>query len=152
VTDQELAQEIGYLRDLFQRKLLDDKSKNQLIESLQSSLGERDALAKGDAFRDVFRESLVALDRLRSEEPGAELVESVREELLEVFARRGLQPVSTDGIADPRFHEVIDTVASTDEITAGQIVYVEREGYLLGERLLRPARVVVAVEQGEPAA
>lgn len=140
----ELVEKVDYLQSLFQRKLMEDRSKNQLIDALTSSLAERDAMAAGDAYRDLFMEALVALDRLRSEQPDTELIESVIDELLEVFARRGLRQVATDGEVDPRLHEVIETVPVSAEHPAGRIAYVEREGFVLGERLLRPARVVVA--------
>lgn len=139
-----LEEKVQYLQDLFQRKLLEDRAKNQLIESLQASLAERDAIASGAAFRDLFAEALVAVDRLRSEQPDRDLNESVIDELLEVFARRGLEQVPNSGKLDPRLHEVIETVDPSDEHPAGYIVYVKREGFVLGERLLRPARVVVA--------
>lgn len=141
----DLAQEVSYLRDLFQRKLYEDRRKNELIVSVQESLAKRDALDQGDAYRDVFSESLLALDRLRSEEPSRELAESVTDELLEVFARRGLTQVRDHGPTDPRLHEIVDTVVESEQYRAGEIVYVQREGYMLGERLLRPARVVVAM-------
>lgn len=141
-----LEEKVQYLQDLFQRKLLEDRAKNQLIDAIQKSLAERDSVASGEAFRDLFMEALVALDRLRAEQPGRELNESVFDELLEIFARRGLRQVSNDGQLDPHFHEVIETVPATEEHPSGHIVYVEREGFALGERLLRPARVVVAAE------
>lgn len=143
MTSHDIGEEVAYLRDLFQRKLLEDRAKNQLIESVQRSLAERDALDLGNAYRDVFAETLVALDRLQTETPSAELNASVVEELLEVFARRGLRAVETSGSLDLRLHEVVATVPSGDG-EAGVIVSVQREGYLLGDRLLRPARVVVA--------
>ncbi len=113
------------------------------------AVAERDAVATGAAFRDLFAEALVAVDRLRSEQPDRDLNESVIDELLEVFARRGLQQVPNSGKLDPRLHEVIETVDPSDEHPAGHIVYVEREGFALGERLLRPARVVVAAEAAQ---
>lgn len=139
-----VEEQVQYLQGLFQRKLMEDRAKNELIEALRKSLLERDALASGDAFRDLFREALVALDRLRSQQPDGELVESVHDELLDVFARRGLEAVPSDGQVDPSRHEVVGTVAASDELPPGEIVAVEREGFTLGGRLLRPARVVVA--------
>lgn len=147
MTANDLAQEVAYLRDLFQRKLLEDRGKNELIAAVQESLSQRDALDRGAAYRDVFTEALVALDRLRSEAPSRELSESVIEELLEVFVRRGLTPVPVQGPVDLRLHEIIETVPESEQYRAGEIIYVEREGYMLGERLLRAARVVVAVAE-----
>jgi molecular chaperone GrpE len=44
---------------------------------------------------------------------------------------------------DPRRHEALMTQASTDQ-PEGIILQVYRPGYMLGERVLRPAQVVVA--------
>lgn len=143
----DLTAEVAQLKSLFQRRLLDDKAKNVLIESVQQSLATRDEIATGDVFRDLFREALTALDRLRSEVPGQELIDSVADELLEVFARRGLSPVPTEGAMDSRYHEVIRSVPATEDYPAGCILSVERDGYTLGNRLLRPARVVVSVQE-----
>lgn len=139
-----VADQVQYLQDLFQRKLLEDRAKNQLIESLRESLERRDAMATGEAFRDLFKEALVALDRLQSEEPDKELSESVADELLEVFVRRGLQLVPVEGQVDPKFHEVVEVAPANEGQATGEILSVERDGYLLGGRLLRPARVVIA--------
>ncbi|MCI9889465.1 nucleotide exchange factor GrpE [Micrococcales bacterium 31B] len=148
---ERLADSIGYLQDLFQRKLMEDRAKNQLIEAVQGSLAAREALDSGAAFRGLFLEALVALDRLETEAATPELARSVHEELLEVFTRRGLSPVAAAGRADPRLHEIVGTEASGPDLPAGHIVRVVRGGYTLGEHLLRPARVVVAVEPGASA-
>ncbi len=146
MTESNLAQEVAYLKDLFQRKLLEDRAKNQLVEAVKQSLKERDDLDKGRAFRDLFLEALVALDRLRTEEPSQGLNESVSEELLEVFARRGLDQVPSTGAFDGRVHQAIGRVPATSDLEPGQIAYVERDGYTLGGQLVRPARVFLSVE------
>ncbi len=44
---------------------------------------------------------------------------------------------------DPHYHEALSQIKST-QMPAGYVVQVVQQGYLYGERLLRPARVVVA--------
>ncbi len=143
----DITAEVAQLRSLFQRRLSDDKAKNALIESVQQSLATRDEIAAGDVSRNLFREALTALDRLRSEIPEQELMDSVPEEFLKVFACRGLRPVLTEGAMDPRYKGVMHKVPATANYPAGSILSVERDGYTLGDRLLRPARVVVSVEE-----
>ena len=48
---------------------------------------------------------------------------------------------------DPELHEAVGTVPPNG-VPAGCVAAEERRGYLLNGRLLRPARVVVAREQG----
>lgn len=141
-----LTQQLAELRDLFQRRLLEDKSKAHLIQSVQTSLEARDALDRGEAFRAVFTEILLAIDRLSSETPSADLNASVRAELLEVLSRRGVQSIPATGLVDARLHEVVGTAtpAQTD-LPEGTIIDIQRPGYVLAGRLLRPAQVVTAL-------
>lgn len=72
----------------------------------------------------------------------------VREQLRNVLGKYGLSDVDAENQAfDPNLHEAIAQVPSP-EIAAGQVMAMTRRGYKLGERLLRPAQVVVS--QGAP--
>jgi molecular chaperone GrpE len=72
-------------------------------------------------------------------EEGVELVER---ELRAALAREGLVEIETDGGFDPHVHEALLTQPS--EVEEGGIVQVLQKGYRLGDRVLRPARVVVS--------
>jgi molecular chaperone GrpE len=78
-------------------------------------------------------------------EEGVKLVHSQLEQLLE---REGLAPVETAGKFDPNVHEALLTQPSESE--EGSVVEVLQKGYRLGDRVLRPARVVVAGPKEEP--
>ena len=147
-----LREEVGQLRDLFQRRLIEDKGKNALIESVQEqSRAVADAL-RYRQFETLFKEALLAVDRLQTEPPSPELIESVAGELLEVFFRRDLVEVDDSGEFDARVHQIVDTVRASEQFPANSIVAVARKGYLLGDRLLRPAQVTVAVQAEDDAA
>ena len=72
-------------------------------------------------------------------EDGVKLVHRQLEQLL---AKEGLAPVETDGMFDPHVHEGLLTQPSESE--EGSVIEVLQKGYRLGDRVLRPARVVVA--------
>ena len=78
-------------------------------------------------------------------EEGVKLVHRQLEQLLE---REGLAPVATDGKFDPHVHEALLTQPSAAE--EGSVIEVLQKGYRLGDRVLRPARVVVAGPKEEP--
>jgi molecular chaperone GrpE len=78
-------------------------------------------------------------------EEGVKLVHRQLEQLLE---REGLAPVETDGKFDPHVHEALLTQPS--ESDEGSVIEVVQKGYRLGDRVLRPARVVVAGPKEEP--
>lgn len=50
---------------------------------------------------------------------------------------------------DPDFHEAV-SVAPTDQMAANHVLTVMQKGYRLHDRVLRPARVVVAQEAAAP--
>jgi molecular chaperone GrpE len=71
-------------------------------------------------------------------------VKLVHAELLGALARAGIEPFSPQGeLFDPQRHEAIAQMP-VEGAPAGTIVEVYQRGYLLGETVLRPARVVVA--------
>ena len=78
-------------------------------------------------------------------EDGVRLVHRQLEQLLE---REGLALVETEGRFDPHVHEALLTQPS--DADEGSVIEVLQKGYRLGDRVLRPARVVVAGPKEEP--
>ncbi|MEO1585005.1 MAG: nucleotide exchange factor GrpE [Planctomycetota bacterium] len=79
-------------------------------------------------------------------------VEMVKAELLRALETQGvasIRPEPGDEL-DPGRHEAISQMP-VDGIEPGRIGTVYQVGYTLGERVLRPAKVVVAIEPPEPA-
>jgi molecular chaperone GrpE len=72
-------------------------------------------------------------------EEGVRLVHSSLASLLE---RHGVTPISTDGKFDPYVHEAL--LSQPSEAEEGSVLDVVQTGYKLGDRVVRPARVVVA--------
>jgi molecular chaperone GrpE len=71
-------------------------------------------------------------------------VELIHRQMLDVLRRRGVTPIDTSGVDfDPRFHQAVSHEKS-DTHREGQVVEEFRRGYMLGDRLLRPAMVKVA--------
>lgn len=80
-------------------------------------------------------------------------VEMTRKLLDGAFGKQGVKGFSAVGQAfDPRLHEAMQQVESAT-VPAGHVVYEAVRGYLLNDRLMRPALVVVAraPEKSEPA-
>jgi molecular chaperone GrpE len=69
-------------------------------------------------------------------------VQLVHRELQEALAREGLDEIDVDGKFDPHVHEALLTQPSERE--EGSVLEVLQKGYRLGDRVLRPARVVIA--------
>ena len=132
------------LRDLFLRRLADDKTTKQLVQSVNASLTRRDAIDQYKVFAPMIKELLLAVDRLKSNDPSADLNQSVADELVTVLSRYGVEQIDTDGIVDPKVHEIVGLDPLTDGVQPDTIVKVVRTGYLLSGSVLRPAQVIVA--------
>jgi molecular chaperone GrpE len=72
-------------------------------------------------------------------------VRLVHRELQEALAKEGLEEIETNGHFDPHVHEAL--LSQPSDKDDGAILEVLQKGYRLGDRVLRPARVVVS--QGE---
>jgi molecular chaperone GrpE len=99
----------------------------------------------------LVKELLPVLDDLEralaaaEEHEEATLEEGVRlvhRELAEALAREGLAEIETNGVFDPHVHEALLSQPSDQDV--GSVLEVVQKGYRLGDRVLRPARVVVA--------
>jgi molecular chaperone GrpE len=99
----------------------------------------------------LVKELLPVLDDLEralaaaEEHEEAKLEEGVRlvhRELADALAREGLAEIETNGVFDPHVHEALLSQPSDQDV--GSVLEVVQKGYRLGDRVLRPARVVVA--------
>jgi len=75
-------------------------------------------------------------------------VELTHRSLMQILGRFGVTEIEAEGKAfDPQLHEAVRRVATGDH-APGTVVEVHQKGYLLKDRLLRPAMVAVAGEPG----
>ncbi len=71
-------------------------------------------------------------------------VELIHRQLLEVLRKRGVRPIESLGADfDPHFHQAV-AHESAQGHREGEVTEEFRRGYMLGDRLLRPAMVKVA--------
>lgn len=144
---EDIEHEIAQLRDLMQRRLLEDKNTRQLIQSVNASLERRDAIDSRKTIAPMVKEILLAVDRLHGNAPAEELNKSVGDELLTILSRYGVEPIETNGVADPKVHNIVGLEPVSGDVTPGTIVKVLRTGYTLAGSVLRPAEVIVAHKQ-----
>jgi molecular chaperone GrpE len=93
----------------------------------------------------------LALDHGRQQESGSALfkgVENVLKGFLQVMTKFGITPIQAQGEKfDPAFHNAV--MQQEDDAAEDQSILQElQKGYLLKNRLLRPAMVVVARKPG----
>ena len=73
-------------------------------------------------------------------------VRLVHRSLADLLAKEGLVEVETGGAFDPHTQEAL--LSQPSDEAEGTVLQVLQKGYRLGERVLRPARVVVAAPSG----
>jgi molecular chaperone GrpE len=117
---------------------------------------ERDEYVK-HANERLVKELLPVLDDLEralvaaAEHEEAALEEGVRlvhRSLASVLERQGLKSISTEGQFDPHVHEAL--LSQPSEADEGSVIDVVQKGYTLGDRVVRPARVVIAAAPPAP--
>jgi molecular chaperone GrpE len=146
---ESLAVEVAQLRDLFQRRLLEDRAKQRLYDELYTQLEFARSDLAMQFVAPLAREVLLVVDRIESavaiaEPAEAESLRSISQELLEILNRRGLRRVDALGEPfDPRLHEAIDRAPVAEADDHARVVEQRRPGFLLDGRLVRPAQVVV---------
>jgi molecular chaperone GrpE len=138
------AQRDEYLRDL-QRVAAD------FDNFRKRSAREYEALA-GRASERLVKELLPVLDDLEraleaaEEHDEAKAIEGVRlvqQALRQSLEREGLAEIEAEGKFDPHVHEAL-LAQPAEDAEHGDVLEVLQKGYRLGDRVLRPARVIVA--------
>lgn len=73
-------------------------------------------------------------------------VELIHKQMLDLLRKRNVTPLDTAGRDfDPNFHQAVVREVTSDH-REGEILQELQRGYMLGERLLRPAMVKVATQ------
>ena len=114
---------------------------------------DRERLQLSDAVAaDLLQELLPLVDdmerALRAEGNDAEAirkgVELIHKQLVETLRKRGVRPIDALGADfDPHYHMAVAHEPANDR-RDGEVIEEFRRGYMLGDRLLRPAMVKVA--------
>jgi molecular chaperone GrpE len=100
---------------------------------------------------DVVTELLPIVDNLEralqaaaDDDPLRKGVELIHKQMLDMLRKRGVKPIETLGTDfDPNFHQAVIHEES-EQHREGEVMQELQRGYLLGDRLLRPAMVKVA--------
>jgi molecular chaperone GrpE len=75
-------------------------------------------------------------------------VKLVEQSLRKALQKEGLVEIEADGRFDPHVHEALLTQPE-EGAEPGSVLQVVQRGYRLGDRVLRPAKVIVAAEPAE---
>lgn len=152
-----LQAELADAKDKMLRALADAENTRKRAERMQIDTTKyavsgfaRDLLDVADNLRRAIE--AVPADARTCNEMLANLlagVEATERVMLATFEKNGVRKISpTSGTFDPNHHEVMFE-ADVPGKRAGEIIQLIESGYMISDRLLRPARVGVA--KGDPA-
>jgi molecular chaperone GrpE len=138
-----LTAELARIEDRYKRALAD-------LDNYRKRSEREVARRVVEAKESVLRDWLDAVDsveramRMQAGGPCFEGLQAVLEQMDAVLRRQGVERIGAAGEPfDPRRHEAIAVRPSAD-LPDRTIVAIERSGYALGDRVIRPAQVVVA--------
>ncbi|MCX5513836.1 nucleotide exchange factor GrpE [Kaistia algarum] len=143
------------LRTLAEMENLRRRTERQVAEARQYSIAAfaRDMLTAGDnlsrAIQAIPDDARGASEALTTLIEGVEMTERDLHNSLEKHGVKKLDPVGQK--FDPNLHQAIFEVP-TEEHPTGTVVQVMQPGYVIGERVLRPAMVGVAKGPAKPKA
>ena len=137
------------------------RERDELVDTLQRVQAEFDNYRKraardqqslvARAHERLVKELLPVLDDLERALEAAEAHEEAKLEegvalvarsFRDVLRKEGLEEVRTEGRFDPHVHEAL--LSQPSEAEEGSVIEVLQKGYRLGDRVIRPARVVIS--------
>jgi molecular chaperone GrpE len=140
--------------------------RDELLDTLQRVQAEFDNYRKraardqqslvARAHERLVKDLLPVLDDLERALEAAEAHEEAKLEegvalvarsLAAVLRKEGLEEVPTGGKFDPHVHEAL--LSQPSEAAEGSVIEVLQKGYRLGDRVIRPARVVIAAPKAD---
>lgn len=143
---QKTYEEVAALKDLFLRRLMDDKVKMAAISQLREQTEYLQKKVDAKDLASFIKELLLVCDRIDSQETVDDMTASVEEELLELLARREITRMDPPEVFDPRLHNAVGTAPATEEHPEKTVVRVVRNGYFFRDQVFRPADVIVSVQ------
>lgn len=140
-----LAQSQEYFEG-WQRERADFQNYKKRIEREQSSL-------KGFITSEIIKKYLVVIDDLElalKNRPVSKECQGwfdgiglIYQKIISILEGEGVELIPVNGEFDPNIHEALSQIEHP-EFESGEIVEVMRQGYKIGERVIRPALVIVA--------
>jgi molecular chaperone GrpE len=139
----DLQAEIARLDDRYRRALADlDNFRKRSARELERRIQEaRDAMLR------EWLEALDSVERAARMDSGGQVAGGMRallDQMEAILARHGVQRIGAAGERfDPERHDAVD-MRVTEDVPDRTILEVVRAGFAIGDRVLRPAQVVVS--------
>ena len=143
---EDLQRDLAAVQDRLLRNAAEFDNYRKRIDRERRDLSEY-------AASEVLSELLPIIDNLEralltpgvaENDPVRKGVELIHKQMLDVLRKRGVRPIDAAGVMfDPKYHNAVIHEESSEH-PDGEVIQELQCGYMLGERLLRPAMVKVA--------
>jgi len=165
MTIELLSTELRQLKSLHEETVKENAEAEEKSLRLQAefeNFRRRSLKEKQESFKfghqNLVKDLLSAVDNLeRALEHGAQNaegdakgildgIELVHREILGAFAKNGVREIEAEGqLFDPAVHEAMGQIPNAD-VPSNSVLEVLQKGYVIHDRMLRPARVIVSCE------
>jgi molecular chaperone GrpE len=141
--DRELADELARMEDRYRRALADlDNLRKRTAREIEGRVQEsREALLRD------WLEALDSVERalvMTPEGPVQDGLRAVLEQMEAILARHHVERIGRPGEPfDPERHEAV-AVRESEDVSDRTVLDVVRSGFSMGDRVLRPAQVIVS--------
>ena len=144
---EKLQKDNSELKDKFLRLAaeFDNYKKRTLKEKIElMKTAAQDTVSALLPVLDDFDRAKKNADDENSEEAFSQGVTLVYQKLYNILKQKGLQPMNTTGEPfDPEYHEAITEIPAPTDDMKGKVVDTIEKGYLLNDKIIRHAKVVV---------
>ncbi|MCX7738686.1 MAG: nucleotide exchange factor GrpE [Hydrogenothermaceae bacterium] len=145
---EEAAKRLSSMYQLLQKDFEDYKIRTiREKEQIKEEAIERFA----KAFLDVVDNFEKALESLKSSSDINSIIvgiQMVHYQVVSLLQEFGIQKIDASGEFNPLYHEALEIVKNKD-LQVNQIVKVLQNGYMYKGKVIRPAKVVVAIQEEE---
>lgn len=142
---QQLGEKLAELNDKYVRTVAEFENYRK-----RTNLEKAELVLNGG--KDVLRAVLPTIDDLEraiqamTDDNAREGVTMICNKLLNTLTQKGLKPMEAKGVRfDEALHEAVTQIPASDACPKGTVVDVVEKGYYLNDKVLRYAKVVVAV-------
>jgi molecular chaperone GrpE len=148
-----LETQLQSLRDRYIRAVADldnarKRARRAILEAREEAVAGVlvEVLSVVDDFERALETARAGPDASSEMQAVYEGIELIYRRLMRTLERRDVRPIEALGEPfDPTRHEAVAQVPAGDEVKEGTVALETQKGYVMGERVLRPSRVGVAV-------
>jgi len=144
-----VQKELDELRDRHLRKLAEFENMRKRSEREKQDYFRHALLQFARDFLPILDHLELAMHHATPTERKSQFgqgVGMIRRQLMDLWKKYGLAEVETAGTFDPNFHEAVAT-ENADDVVPQTVLDVLQKGYALEGKLVRPARVKVAIRE-----